>query len=144
VPSWFEDHLACAPLADWLPALLAADVDATWIAGGVRTPGRIERLLAGVARGPSIGTIVVHTGALHAAIAKELEHAIESGGVDVLIDVAWVASAGWWRLRPWRREPVRHDAAARLGWIAAHGLGDPQQWVCTDPLPIVVTMGRRR
>jgi len=119
--------------------------DGMWIDGGVRTPGRLARLLAGVARAPTVGTVLVHTGALQDPIATDVARALDSGIVRVVIDLAWVGStAGWWRLRPWRRDPPRRDAAARLGWISALGLVDPQQWICTSPLPLVVTMARMR
>lgn len=116
-----------------------------WIDGGARTPGRLERLLAGVARAPAMGATLVHTGALDRPIAPDVERALASGIVRVVIDVAWISStAAWWRLRPWRREPPRRDAAERLGWITGVGLVDPQQWVCTQPLPVLVTMARAR
>jgi hypothetical protein len=119
--------------------------DAMWIDGGVRTPGRLARLLAGVPRAPTMGATLVHTGALDRPIAQDVARALESDVVRVVIDLAWVgSSAGWWHLRPWRREPPRRDAALRLGWITGLGVTSPQQWVCTSPLPVVVTVAALR
>lgn len=140
MPSWFEDHLDCAPLGTWLPALL--DAGSVWIDGGVAAPRPLARLLAavpGVDGGPA--RTVIHTGPLHAPPADGVaEHA---RAAEVVLDVAWVApTAGWIRLRPWRRAPMRQDVAARLAWITALGLRQPQQWVCLDPLAVVVTVAR--
>lgn len=138
MPSWFEDHLSCAPLGTWLPALL--DERTVWIDGGVDPPRALARLLAAVRDAPGEpARTVVHTGPLHAMPAAQLpELAMRA---QVVLDVAWVApTAGWIRLRPWRRAPMRDDVAARLAWITGLGLGDPQQWVCTDPIAVVVTV----
>jgi hypothetical protein len=39
---------------------------------------------------------------------------------------------------------MRDDVAARLAWITGLGLGEPQQWVCTDPIAVVVTVAHAR
>ncbi|MBL8942243.1 MAG: hypothetical protein JNK45_03795 [Myxococcales bacterium] len=142
MPSWFEDHLRCAPLGEWLPALL--DDRSVWIDGGVAAPRALARLLASVPGAEATpARTVVHTGPLHAAPADGLDALARAA--DVVLDIAWVtATAGWMRLRPWRRAPMRDDVAARLGWITGLGLGAPQQWVCTHPLAVVVTVARAR
>ncbi len=142
MPSWFEDHLSCAPLGGWLPALIGER--AIWIDGGVDPPRALARLLAAVPGPPDApARTVVHTGPLHAPPAAQLAELATRA--EVVLDVAWVApTAGWIRLRPWRRAPMRDDVAARLAWITGLGLGEPQQWVCTDPIAVVVTVAHAR
>jgi hypothetical protein len=143
VPSWFEDQLSCAPLGAWLPGVLAGG--AVWIDGGPAPPRALARMLASLPRASQeAGRTLVHAGPLHVPPAP-IDSRLIQHGVEVVLDLAWVvATAGWTTLRPWRREPARRDVAARLEWLARHGMASPQQWTCTDPLAVVVTLGTAR
>ncbi len=142
MPSWFEDHLSCAPLGDWLPELLAGG--GAWVELRTPPPGALSRLLAAVPPPAADAiTMLAHVGPLH--VRPAVAHKLEDRGIEVVVDVAWIAAAaGWITLRPWRRGPMRRDAADRMAWLGGLGLVEPQQWMCTDPLPVIVTMGRRR
>lgn len=144
MPSWFEDHLGCAPLGSWLPQLVAGG--GGWLEHGASTPGRLARLLSELPRvtgGASIRGALVHTAPLH--VPPPSREGLPLGEIDVVVDLAWVAvTARWWRLRPWRRAPLRRDVTDRLAWIVGLGLVAPQQWTCSDPMAVVVTLGRRR
>lgn len=144
MPSWFVDHLACAPLESWLPDVFADR--RVGLVDSVRVPRGLSSLLAGatpLGEGVRVD-VLVHVGALHVAPSFGAEM-LDTSGAEAFVDLARVDSlVGWWSLRPWRLAPVRRDAARRATWVGALGLVWPQQWVCRDPMPLVVTIAERR
>jgi hypothetical protein len=144
VPSWFVDHLACAPLQQWLPDALAEHRVA--IVEAVTLPRSLSGWLGAAPRlGEGVpAEVIVHVGALHVAPQLD-EEELATSGAEAVVDLARVdGTAGWWWLRPWRLAPVRRDAVARVAWLGGLGLRSPQQWVCRDPFAMVVTIAERR
>lgn len=92
MPSWFADHLACAPLASWLPDLLAQRRVA--LVESVRLPRAIAPWLAGAtplaAPTPLDADAPLDAGATPLADATPLAHATHlahADPVDVVVHV---------------------------------------------------------
>lgn len=143
MPAWFDDYLACAPLARWLPTQLGA---------GARRLGAMPRALRGVLAGvepladgddPIPALVVLDSFDLAPAVdVRAAFDRLAPGGV--VVELARVRTfASMLAPRRWRRDHLLGGTAERAAaWIEL-GLGDLQQWVCDEPVAMVVTLGRR-